>query len=311
MPTATHVGDAFAQAIGIRSEMSSAEDEHVTPEAEAPEAEAPLDDVRARLAARGLLRTGPRITADDIVRPERPVIEKPPVEEDEHPREVPEDEWDLEPTLSEVVVPCPQCRRETWMSLDITRFRCTDCSRAWRYAICERCANLHLVVERQESWQCPTKDCGNYNRSWWRMSTARGAAEIVVARRRQQALEVEREEIKAGVKRRRRWIIIAALFGLIVTLAFVLVVRTSEPSERSGTNVVCAHWARVKADIANGSITGPQLENEVEQLQVEADGALPEVTDAVSDLAAALPQGGSELLLARTVLSDACSSIGL
>ena len=271
-------------------------------------APATIDEVRARLAARGLLRTDAAPVALQEPRVEglirfATVLDEAPVPE----REAPEDLWDVVPEGSGTSrVRCPQCRDSRVWPNDVTRFCCDDCQRAWRWAVCERCDNLALTVERQESWHCA---CGHFNRSGWRTATARRDALPVVARRRHVAIEADRARVRAGIRRRRWKIIVAGIAGLIAALSFVLVVRTAEPTQASDTATTCGHFGRLRTEMATNSLGVAQVEAEVKRLKGESVGASPSVQKGVVDLAAAGKPGTATFLVAQTALADACESV--
>lgn len=310
----------FADAIGLRAAMEADEREadadvntnvEVAPVDPAPIDPAPIDEVRARLAARGLLRTQPSVVVPKEER--RPQPEAPvPVpaaaatvtdEKPKHWAAAPEDAWDVDASSTATTVPvaCPRCRDVTDRPLEATRLVCRPCDRAWRWATCGGCDALTLTVERQESWRCAA--CGQFTRSWWRTPAARRDALHVVARRKHEAMLQERERVRAGMRKRRWKIVVFAVVATAVTAGAVLAVRAAEPSTATGTDVVCAHVARL------GPALGEHIETELPSLEAEAAGADPEVAEAVEGLRAAGPPGSAAFLVARTALVDACTLV--
>jgi hypothetical protein len=273
--------------------------------AEVPAAAAPIDEVRARLAARGLLQTQPSVVVPKAARrPEiLPQAAAPADDRPKHWAAAPEDAWDVDASSASAKAPvaCPRCRDVIDQPLEATRLVCRPCDRAWRWATCGGCDALTLTVERQESWRCA--GCGQFTRSWWRTPAARRDALHVVARRKHQAMLQERERVRAGM-RKRRWKLVAfAVVATAATAGAVLAVRAAEPSTATGTDVVCAHVARL------GPALGEHIETELPKLEAEAAGAAPEVADAVHGLRAAGPPGSAAFLVARTALVDACTLV--
>lgn len=279
------------------------------------DSESPLDidEVRARLAARGLLATGPAIVVpkeprpegDDAVTPLVPWTPAPAEDDGEHWSQTAEDDWDIEPGGAEVAVRCPGCREVRSRQLEATRLPCTTCDRTWRWAVCTGCDVLALTLERQESWRCV--GCGHFTRSWWRTPSYARDAMQVVSRRKHQAMLDERARVRAGI-RKRRWKLVAV--GVVAALAaagFVVGIRMAEPSTARGTAVACAHVDRLRSGLASGTLTPDQLDAELDELQRESQGADPRVAGAVVDLQAAGAPGTASFLVARTALADACT----
>lgn len=330
------MNDDHAEAIGIPTAMALAgESSHEPEEAlrmpevpaapvavaePAPDAEPEppggpetIDDIRARLAARGLLATSPRIEVPKEPRPEgaetaplstfAPTL---PDDGEEHWADNDADEWDVEPGSEEVTVRCPQCREVYFRPLESTRFACPTCDRAWRFAICEGCDVIAFTMERQESWRCGS--CGHQSRSWWRTPTAPKTAIDVVARRKHQAIEEERRLIRAGMKKRRWKLIALAVWAAVIAIGVVVGVRMAEPSSATGSSVACRHFSDIRSALASGTLDRAGLDRELEALHTEAQGADDTIQKAVIDLRAATP-GTSGFLVARTTLADACDAL--
>ena len=302
-----------AEAIGLRHALQQdlAPEEPPALEEAAPEGET-ISEVRARLAARGLLRTEPAIVVPREPRA-APVLPDAPTladwaEPEVHPLEVPEDDWDVEPESNSMSrLRCPQCREPRLWSDDVTRFRCPDCDRAWRWAVCGECDVLALTVERQESWRCA--GCNHVNRSWWRTPSARRDAMVVVARRRDAAVQAAKAKVRAGMRRRRWKIIVGAVAGLFLALGFVVVVRSAEPTAAGDTTRTCAAFTKLRSDLASNTLSVTAAEAKISQLKDASVSADAKVQQGVVDLASAGPPGTAEFLVAQTSLADACDAV--
>ena len=270
-----------------------------------------IDDVRARLAARGLLVQGPAIIVPRGDRPERPVVLDDVLSEaegDHHPNAVPEDDWDLTSEHGDLVfVRCPQCRGTQQTPNDVTRFRCVTCERAWRWAVCERCDTLGFTIERQESWRCG--DCGHFSRSWWRTDTAPREALVVVARRKDAVAKAEKAEVRAGMRRRRWKIILGAVVGLLAVLIFVGLVRANEGTNAAtGTNEACRQFGILRSDLGSGTLDADTLTKRLDDLALAAEGGSPAVQEAAIELKAIGQPTKAAFLIAQTELADACAA---
>jgi hypothetical protein len=304
------VSDDHAEVIGIPSAMALAGESSTEVQEPTTSPEPSIDEVRARLAARGLLATSPRIEVPKEPRPEgaEPVnlTTLDSFDSSGHWADDEADEWDVEPGLEEVTVRCPQCRDVYFRPLESTRFACPTCDRAWRFAVCEDCDALAFTIERQESWRCGS--CGHHNRSWWRTPTAQKTAFDVVARRKHQAIEVERKLIRDGMKKRRWKLVALAVWAAIAAIGVVVGVRMAEPSTATGAATACRHFADIRSSLASGTLDRNALDRELESLHAEAQEATPEVQQAVIALRSATP-GTSDFLVARTALADACDAL--
>jgi hypothetical protein len=280
---------------------------------DAPEAGEAIDAIRARLAARGLLVTGPAIVVPRGDRPER--VERPVVFDDvlleaegeHHPNAVPEDDWDIKSENGDLVfVRCPQCRGTQQTPIDVTRFRCLTCERAWRWAICEGCDEIGFTVERQESWRC---GCGHFTRSWWRTDMAARDAFVVVARRKDALAQAEKAEVRAGMRRRRWKLILGAVVGLLAVLVFVGLVRANEGSAgATGTNEACRQFGILRSDLGSGTLDGDELAERLDALALAAENGNPAVQEATIELKAIGQPTKAAFLMAQTRLADACSA---
>jgi hypothetical protein len=283
----------------------------------APEGAEDLEAIRARLAARGLVRTEPSVRIRDIAggRPEAPPAAITPVKGDPfEPAPSPEDAvgddaeaLDPEPFGPSALTRCPSCRTTQQVAVDATGYRCGNCDKVWRWGVCTSCSHLSLTIARQESWRCT--DCGAYSRSWWRTATAPREAQQVVARKRADAAEREHQRILA-VARRRRWKLIAG--GVVVVLlagvSALIFSSTDASSPAEQTRATCASWTRLKSDIANGALTPAELDVAVSDLATQAEEATPDVQLAADRLVDAGRPGQATFLVASTELSDACAT---
>lgn len=272
-----------------------------------------IDAVRARLAERGLLVSGPTIVVPRGDRPEpaaRPVVFDDVLVEaegDHHPNAVPEDDWDVTSENGELTsVRCPQCRGTQLTPIDVTRFRCLTCERAWRWAVCEGCDDLGFTVERQESWRC---GCGHFTRAWWRTDTAPRDALVVVARRKDAAAQAVKAEVRAGMRRRRWKIILGAVVGLLAVLVFVGLVRANEGrAGATGTNEACRQFGILRSDLASGTLGTAELADRLDALALAAEGGSPAVQEASIELKAIGQPTKAAFLITQTKLADACAA---
>lgn len=302
--------DGHATAIGLHHVMRMVDDPPEPPPVVEAEDTQSIEAIRARLAARGLVVQGPAVLVPDAPpRAERPVVLDDVLAEAEgehHPNAVAEDDWDVATEGGPLVsVACPQCRGTQLTALDITRFRCRSCERAWRWAVCERCDEVGFAIERQESWRCK---CGHFTRSWWRTDVARRDALVVVARRRDLAARTEREVVRAGMRKRRGVIVGGALVGLVLVLGFVLSVRAGDQTPAAGTAETCRQFERLRADLGSGTLSADELAASLAAMADAAGVADPAVRDAALELAAVGSPSKAAFLIAQTNLADACTA---
>jgi hypothetical protein len=270
------------------------------------EVEPSLDEVRARLQARGLVASAPPIVIPREPRPEpAPTLEEPApaVPQEAHWAESEQDEWDVEPGPDRTHVACPRCRTDLWVPLEATRVTCTDCERTWRYAICSGCDELSLTVERQESWCCAK--CGAYSRSWWRTDTPEYLARRVLAKRLEVHAEQQRAIVREGM-RARRWKLIA--FGVVCALLAAVVVgitRAQEPAAPAGRAVACSHFRDLLEGVAGGRMSQAQIDDELKKIETEAANDA-DLTGPIGDLRASSVPTSPGFITARGALVDAC-----
>ncbi len=308
--------EGHAEAIGLHHVMRALDDEDPTSLAIEPATDEPaIDDpdsiaaIRARLAARGLVVGGPAVIVPNGVRPERPVVLDDVLAEaegDHHPNAVPEDDWDVVSEGGQLVsVRCPQCNGTQLTPIDVTRFRCAACERAWRWAVCESCDEVGFAVERQESWRCR---CSHFTRAWWRTDVARREAHVIVARRRDLTAQADRALVRAGMRKRRWKIIAGGVAGLLLVLVFVASVRSGEKGPAVGTAETCRQFERLRSDLGSGTLDAAELDASLARLADAASIADTPVHDAATQLAAVGSPSKAAFLIAQTDLADACTA---
>jgi hypothetical protein len=288
--------------------MKVMSDEVIGQEPAKVDVEPSLDEIRARLQARGLVASGPAIVIPRAPRPEPAPSDEPPapvVPHEVHWSESEQDEWDVEPGPDRTHVACPRCRTSLDVPLEATRVTCDDCERTWRYAVCSGCDELSLTVERQESWCCPK--CGAYSRAWWRTDTRDYLARRVLAKRLEVHAEIQRAIVREGM-RARRWKLIA--FGVVCALLAAVVVgvsRAQEPAGPAGREVACGHFRDLLEGIANGRMAQTQVDAELEKIETEA-GSDADLAGPIGDLrASSVPTSGG-FITARGAMVDACGA---
>lgn len=317
IPDETLDDNGFASSIGVHHAMQAmtepdpaAATNVAVAQLEGPDDGETIEAIKARLAARGLLVKGPTIVVPRGDRPDKAVVLDDVLAEAEgdlHPNAVPEDDWDVPSEGGPLVkVRCPQCRGTQQTPVDVTRFRCLTCQRAWRWAVCHGCDDLAFTVERQESWRC---GCGHFSRSWWRTDRAARDGLIVVARRRDVAAQQERAEIRAGMRKRRWKIIVFALVGLLSVLAFVAKVRGGDVAPAAGTAETCRLFDQLRTDLGSGTLTAEELSARLEALNGAASVADAAVNAPAVELVAVGSPNKSAFLVAQTNLADACAAV--
>lgn len=273
-----------------------------------------LEQVRARLAERGLLRDEAAKIDDTAVDggapAPAPAVRTPPTpappRAPQRPRVRPADERD---ELGSVTIGCPACAHRQQAPVEDSRFRCDDCRIRWVWAICRSCRLLAVVDDDIPSWSCP--GCQQSNRSWWHADP--GNEEIkVTAERRLLADQREQQRVREGIRRRARktagWL--ATL--VVLTLAAVLVVQVSgPPSGQEAAGPVCHRFRALQSEISNGSLTLPEMQMQIGDLSERSEGATAEVQSAAALLADAGERpGGVEFKRALTEFGDACAAAG-
>ena len=274
----------------------------------APSSEPSLDEVRARLSARGLIASAPPILIPKVPRPEpaEPLVPVQPSEPKEaHWAESERDGWDVEPGPERVAVACPQCRTKVDVPVEATRVPCEPCDRMWRFAVCQRCDELSLTMERQESWRC--SHCGEFTRSWWRTEGATYVAPRVIGRRRDQLAKEERERIREGMRRRRWKLVVFAAVAAVLAGVIVGAGRAAESAGPTGAEVACPHFRDILEGVATGRMPQAELDQELELLASEA-GDEAELAQPIAELQASSVPTSPGFIAARGVLVDACGA---
>ena len=261
-----------------------------------------LEDVRARLEARGLLRTGSGAGAAASFR--LPEIASPTI--------VLPDAGDGQVASEAIVVAgaplvavaCPSCAASRHVGINRTGFECTACDEAWRWAICSGCDRLALTSERQESWRC--RACDGLMRSWWRTSLPTDEPTRVIRRRTAQfashtATAVVHEQ-RTSNRRTLVRVALAAL-ALVLVLAGVAVARAAG-GVSSGSP--CGQFDRLVGQIQTGTLQGDAAQVELRAL-AEAAGDRADLRSAANAMAAAPSVMSTEFAVARTAFQDACS----
>lgn len=259
-----------------------------------------LEEVRARLEARGLLRTGggsaaplrlPEVASSTIVLPdagdgrvssEAVVVAGAPL----------------------VAVACPSCSAGRHVGINRTGFECSSCQEAWRWAICGDCDRLALTSERQESWRC--RACDGLMRSWWKTSLPTDEPTRVIRRRTEQyathaATAVVHEQRSAS----RRTLVRAAAVALLVVLA-ASAFTVLRAAGRVESGAPCGQFERLVGRIQTGTLQGEAARAELQAL-ADASRNRADLRVAATAMAAAPSVMSTEFAVARTTFQDACA----
>jgi hypothetical protein len=251
-----------------------------------------IETVRERLAARGLIRFEPNPRIPEAPAPD-PLADAEALEDP--------------PLGPAAAVACPACRQRTEVVVGATGFRCRWCTKVWRWAACGSCAELAVVIARQESWPCG--GCRAYTRSWWRTATAPREAQEIAERKKQRAAADHRARQLAAAQRRRWKLVGGGVAAVVVAGVGALLftsVDTSSPAEQ--TRIACERFVRFKSNAANGTLTAGEIDAEIDGIAEAAESGLPEVQVAASRLAGAGRPGDAAFLVASTAMSDECSA---
>lgn len=308
------------------------EDEPETAEA-TPAADADANDpeaVRARLAARGMVRTRPAVRIRDVAAsPPRPSLDRELVEAAQAAETAqaaqaddangPETGGDLlgvalddaeilepDPGGPRATVACLTCRATQEVALGATGYRCRSCTRVWRWAVCESCDELAVTLARQESWRC--RSCGAATRSWWRTPVAGRRAFEVADRRRVDAAGARRTRV-AGTVRRQRGRVIAGVVLVVLVGAFVLLagrVGTGGDAETGARAETCGAYRELAGDLAGGGLSPGALRARLEELADGAAGADDAVRIGAERLAASGRPGDPAFEEAKAALDRLC-----
>jgi hypothetical protein len=137
---------------------------------------------------------------------------------------------------------------------------------------------------------------------------ARREGLAVVVRRRDVLARAERVKVRAGMRKRRWKIITGAVVGLVLVLGFVVFVRAGETEPPAGTAETCRQFARLRADLASGTLDANEVSESLSRLGDAASVADPPVHDAATELVAVGSPGRAAFLVAQTKLADACDA---
>ncbi|HEX2851533.1 MAG TPA: hypothetical protein VHN98_13315 [Acidimicrobiales bacterium] len=271
-----------------------------------------IEQIRARLAARGLLRES------TTPLPDLPAPAPPPMRArftsdlDEVTRSILEDEvdqLDYAPAATPMTLggaQCPACSAWFGVPSEATGFRCRSCERAWRWGICQSCDQLSLTPEKQDSWRCQL--CGHFTRSWWQAPAPAAHRAAVVDRRKRTLKRLEDQRRKAEKRHNRRMYLVAgALATILLAMGLVTAIRRPPAASDVGHGV-CAQFGHLKTDIVNGTASRDEVSSRIDTLVKAAAKAPPKVASAAAELKDAGPPGTAQFLVAQTALSDACDA---
>ena len=264
--------------------------------------------VRARLEARGLLRTEPSVRIRDLAGP-RPEPSPPPpttlastdVAVDDDAAEV----LDADPGGATANVRCRSCRSVEPVSVAATGYRCRSCQRVWRWAICPSCDELAPTLARQESWRCSA--CGAGTRSWWRTANAPNEAVVVADRKRLEAGRVRRRRVLGTFRRYRVALAATTVTLVLVVFAAVAVPRlAADDRDAVRASATCAAFDTLRAEIEGGGLPPAALRLRLDELASGAAEAEDAVRIGAERLAASGLPGDAAFEEATAVLTAAC-----
>ena len=269
-----------------------------------------IEQIRARLAARGLLRASSTPVPQPVLpsaRPRRATFSSDFEQATNAALEGEVDELDFAPAATPTTLgaaACPACGTSYGVPGDRTGFRCRSCERAWRWGICQSCDQMSLTPEKQDSWRCPL--CGHFTRSWWRAPEPAAHKSSVVDRRKRALNRLEEEHRKAlRRKNRRLYLVAAALVAVLAGIGGVALVR-KPPSAGDVAASICSSYGRLKSDIVNGTASHDDVSARLADMERRAKDAPGNLHGAVSALAAAGPPGTAAFLVAQADVSAAC-----
>jgi ribosomal protein S27E len=308
-PEPLETGSAASRMFGVVDES-----ENVTP-APVPTPEpvpADLESIKARLAAKGLVRDQPAIRIREVAGDApRPVVAFEPEPVLTNGNRITDDDLgdpeELEPEQpgSTTTVRCPSCRTPQAVPDAATGYKCRSCAKVWRWATCGTCFDLGLTIARQESWRC---SCGGYTRSWWRTPT-RAAEHRRVAEARATDAADRRRRQAYDKARRRRWKLIA--LGAVAILATagvaIRVSSNSTPVTARGANGrVCDAFADLQRGI-NGRVPAAEIRSAADSLAAESVGAVDRIRIPAQQLAGSGQPGDKPFDDAAAALGNACT----
>jgi hypothetical protein len=272
-----------------------------------------LASLKARLAARGLLRDQPSINIREVAgdAPGRVVAFEPEPIFTTGRQIVDDDLGDPEELEPEQPGPttklrCPGCRTPQEVHDNATGYRCTSCAKVWRWATCSGCHALNLTIARQESWRC--NGCGAYTRSWWRTPTRAAEHRRVAEARVTDAAERRRREAYEKARRRRWKLLSAGAAAIIATsIATISFARGAEPVvDRGATGQVCDAFGEIQNDISGGAPLAT-IRASIDALAADSVDAIDRVRIPAQELAGAGQPGDKPFDDAAAKLGRACA----
>lgn len=263
--------------------------------------------IRARLAARGLVRQEPSVRIREITHAgpgPAPVV-----------RIIPDVATDLDDEDDAIafesggpasVVDCPSCRRRQPVPIRATGFGCVSCAKVWRWSVCGGCDHLSLNLARQESWRC--RHCGASTRSWWRTATATRDAEAIIRRRQSETADQRRARAFRAL-RRWRWHLVLAGVAAAVAAGGVVIVSGDDGRAAAGgpTRAVCASFDDVRTQAADARTDPAALRSSIDFLAASALDATDAVRTAAQRFAASGRPGDETFATALGDLARACA----
>jgi hypothetical protein len=108
--------------------------------------------------------------------------------------------------------------------------------------------------------------------------------------------------------RRRVILAVTASLALLVVVAVGLI-HAAAPNAATGASSTCAHFDRLRRDMANGSMNVATVRREIIALERESASATAAIARAFADLRKAGDPGSPSFLFARTAAADACTHI--
>jgi hypothetical protein len=271
------------------------------------------ESLRARLAAKGLVRDQPAINIRELAGdapPRQVVFEPEPIITTGN--KILDDELgdpeELEPELPGPTseVRCASCRTKQRVPDTATGYRCASCAKVWRWAECSSCHDLNLTIARQESWRCT--GCGSHTRSWWRTPTKAAEHRRTAEARATDAAERRRREAYEKA-RRRGWMVLAVGAIAIIATAFgaVTFTRNAAPVVARGANAkVCEAFRDVQRSI-NGNGDPAERRAALDALAAESVDAIDRIRLPAQRLAGAGQPGDKPFDDAARALDNACT----
>ena len=269
------------------------------------EADDRLEDVKARLEARGMLRTA----TQPVALPE--IISSPAI--------VLHDAGDgtasaMSATSSATAVAgapmadvrCPGCTAIRPVGVNRTGFECRSCRDGWRWAICSHCDRMVVTHEGQDTWRC--RVCDGLTRAWWRTTRPTDEPSRIIRRRAQQFAELRVEAdiaVRRETTRRAAWRSTAiAAVGAIAAAALLVIANST--FNGAGSGAACGAFHRISGQIQSGALTGAAAERELKALVEQSSD--PKMQAAAIEMATAPSTASVQVAAAQTRFVDACNS---